>query len=685
MIIYATSVILSACLLFLVQPLIAKIIFPWFGGTSSVWSAALVFFQLTLLCGYAYAHWLTTCVRPGRQWLVHAALLIAACALLPILPASHWRPTDGSDPTIRILLLLTTTVGLPSLLLSAASPLLQVWYLRRNAHTTPYWLFAWSNAGSLAALLSFPLLLEPAFEAHTLAISWSVAFAAFAALCIGVGWMSRAEAHNRTSVAQPTGGTAPRKVQMLLWVVFPACASALLVATSAQLSTNIAPVPLLWVAPLALYLLTFILNFSSRRWYRRDYFFPLVAAALGCMVWLYTNSDAYQSLQYVVPLYLACLFVMCMACHGELVYYAPSPRFLTHFYVLVALGGALGGIFVGVVAPSIFDTWLELPLLLILLAVLMLAVQWNRGSSSGLLRLVRCAMIAGVTMLSLTLLGNEKRIRDENILVSRNFYGVLRVRDYGEPQARRSLINGTISHGYQFTSPAHRYIAGSYFAASSEMGRTLEALQTRGPVRFGVIGLGVGVLTSYARHGDYARVYEINPDVVDIARHYFSFLSSADARGADVKVLTGDARLSLERQTPQHFDMLAVDAFSSDAIPVHLLTNEAVELYFRHLQPDGVLAVHISNRYLDLTPVCQRAAQHVGRSAVLVRSPADDMSNASDWVLITSNQALLSSPFFTGADMQPLVPFLSFRGWTDQYTSLWPVLSLGHRALGAPP
>jgi SAM-dependent methyltransferase len=283
------------------------------------------------------------------------------------------------------------------------------------------------------------------------------------------------------------------------------------------------------------------------------------------------------------------------------------------------------------------------------------------------------------------MLQTELKARDDNLFVSRNFYGVLRVRDYGEPYARRALINGTISHGHQFTSPERRNIAGSYFSASSGVGRALEALQTSGPIRFGVIGLGAGVLTSYARLGDYARIYEINPDVVDIARKYFSFLSSGNERGANVQVVTGDARLSLEHQPPQHFDLLAVDAFSSDAIPVHLLTNEAVDLYFRHLQPDGVLAIHISNRYLDLTPVCLRAAEHVHRSAILIRSPADDMANASDWVLITSNQALLSHPLFTGAHMQSLQTSPSFDGWTDQHTSLWPVLSLGHRALGAPP
>ena len=685
-IIYAATVVVGACLLFLVQPLIAKLIFPWFGGSSAVWTAALVFFQVCLLGGYAYAHWLATRVRSSRQWLIHCVLLVGCCALMPILPSDRWRPMGTEDPTTQILLLLAATVGLPSLLLSATSPLLQVWFMRRQGSAIPYWLFALSNLGSLVALLSFPLLLEPTFRSHTLAIGWSIAFVAFAALCSCVAWMSR-PGLSRTEVVpdtnrSETSGHPPTVFQMSLWVLFAACGSAILLAATTQLSTNVAPIPLLWVVPLALYLLSFILNFGSRRFYHRVNFFPWLAAALGCMAWLYIHSETHQDIQYVIPLYLAGLFVICMVCHGELVHRSPASPYLTRFYLLIALGGALGGIFVGVIAPVVFDTYLELPMLLILVAGLMVALQWRRKGSGGLLWPVRLAMVAGSSMLAGTLLLAEMHTRDENLLVSRSFYGVLRVRDYADQQlARRSLIHGTIGHGYQYTAEAQRDIAGSYFATNSGVGRALAALQAQGPVRFGVIGLGAGVLTSYARSTDYLRIYEIDPDVVDISGRYFTFLSRARDRGADVQVLIGDARLTLERQEPQHFDVLVVDAFSSDAIPTHLLTNEAMEVYFRHLRPDGVLAVHISNRYLDLAPVCLRAAEHLNRMAWLIRSPADKMSHASDWVLITSNRELLDHPSFTGAHPQPAQAAASFRGWTDQYSSVWPVLSLGRRAM----
>lgn len=677
---YAATVVASACLLFLVQPLIAKIIFPWFGGASAIWSVALVFFQVCLLCGYAYAHWLATRIQPRRQWIFHAALLIAGCALMPILPSEAWRPVDGDEPTIRILLLLTATVGLPSMLLSSTSPLLQVWYMRRSGHEIPFWLFALSNFGSLIALLSFPLLLEPVFDSHTLAIAWSVVFVAFTAACICVAWTSRADIRARPAIAE--SGPAPNMLQMSLWVLFSACGSALLVATSAQLTTNVAPIPLLWVVPLALYLLSFILNFSSRRAYHRTLYFPWVALSLGCMAWLYMHGDEHQDIQYVIPLYLACLFVICMACHGEVAARIPAARFVTRFYLLIAFGGALGGMFVAVVAPTVFETYLELPLLLILIAELMVALQWRRRGSRRTLWLVRSAMVGGVIVLVICLVSTELRTRDENLLVSRNFYGAMRVRDYDSPPpARRSLINGTIGHGYQYSYEGFLDVPGSYFSATSGAGRAVRAVQSQGqPVRLGIVGLGAGVLTSYGRRDDELVLYEINPEVVRVAGEYFTFLSRARERGASLSIVTGDARLMLERQQPRNFDVLVIDAFSSDAIPTHLLTNEAFELYVRHLKPDGVLAIHISNRYLDLAPVCLRGAEHVHRSAWVLRDPKNEMSDASDWVLITSSQALLSSPAFEGAHPRPADADESFHGWTDHYSSLWPVLSLSRKA-----
>lgn len=680
---FAITVILGACLLFLVQPLIAKMILPWFGGTSSVWSAALVFFQASVLAGYCYAHWLTTHVQPRTQRLIHAALLLVACVSMPIVPSDALRPTAEGDPTLQILWLLTATVGLPALTLSSTSPLLQVWYMRRLGSEPPYWLFAWSNAGSLLALLSFPLLLEPAFNAHVLAWGWSGVFVLFAVLSIAVAYLSRdAVTPVPTEQKQVSPAAAPNLGQMVIWVALAAGASGLLVTVSANMSANVAPIPLLWVVPLALYLLTFIMAFSGRRFYHPTWYFPLLALAIGCMGFLYTQSLANWPIQYVIPAYLVSLFIICLACHGELVARRPAARFLTRFYLLIALGGALGGAFVGVIAPNVFSTYVELPVLLVVIAELYVLLQWYRRGSRRTLWLVRLAMVAGVITLVVHLMLAEIEMRRGNLLVQRNFYGVLTVRDdlaRGE-LSRRHLVHGSISHGYQYLNDSYRNLRASYFSTNSGVGRALTALQAEGPVRFGVVGLGVGVMSGYARNGDYVRLYEINPDVVAIADRYFTFLPNARRSGADLDVLLGDARLTLERQAPQQFDLLAIDAFSSDAIPSHLLTNEAFELYFKHLRPNGVLAVHISNRYVDLVPVCARAAEHVGKSARVVRSLSDGLFDTSIWVLITADPALFDLSQFQDASMYPATASPTFAGWTDQYSSLWPVLNLSGKA-----
>lgn len=686
-VLYSVTVILSACLLFLVQPLIAKIILPWFGGASSVWSAALVFFQVCVLGGYSYAHWLTSQARPPMQRFIHGGLLIAGCALMPILPSEAWRPTGATEPTLQILLLLTATVGLPSLLLSATSPLLQVWYMRRMGSEAPYWLFALSNAGSLLALLSFPFLLEPAFTARVLALGWSGLFVLFAALCLGVAYMSRAADPPKEQEVRQVDTTerhepAPSIVQMVLWVLLAASASGLLVAVSANLSANVAPIPLLWVLPLALYLLTFIMAFGSRKFYHPTWFFPPLALAIGCMAYLYTQSIANWPIQFVIPLYLASLFVVCMACHGEVVLRRPSAAYLTRFYLLISLGGALGGVFVAVLAPMLFDTHLELPILLVVIAELYVILQWHRRGSRRTLWLVRIAMVGGVVGLLGHLMLAEIEARKGNLLVQRNFYGVLSVRDdfSSEALARRHLVHGTISHGYQYLNDIYRYLPASYFSPHSGVGLALTALQSEGPLRFAVVGLGVGVMSSYVRKNDYARFYEINPDVVSIADEYFTFVPQARKSGADFAVLLGDARVTLEKQPPQQLDLLAIDAFSSDAIPTHLLTNEAFELYFKHLKPEGVLAVHISNRYVDLVPVCARGAQHVNRPARVVRSLSDGTFDTSIWVLISTNEALLAQPQFQGSNVYSAKAKPDFMGWTDQYSSVWPLLNLSGTA-----
>jgi hypothetical protein len=677
MLVYAATIVLSAFLLFLVQPLVTKIILPWFGGSAAVWSAALMFFQTSVLVGYGYAYWLTRRVQPLKQFFVHAALLLASCAVLPILPSPDWRPPDGSNPTLRILILLSITIGLPCFLLSSTGPLLQVWYVRRTGSDMPYRLFALSNLGSVVALLSFPLIIEPHLDSRVQAYAWSGVFVVFVALCAYAAWLSRGHLLPDQDGSAATNDPPPM-ASKALWVALSACASAMLIAVTTHLTADVAPIPLLWVVPLALYLLTFVLTFGTNRFYSRKALLPWLVSVLAWMA--YSITAVTLNIQYAIPLYLVGLFLCCTACHGELARRRPSPAYLASYYLWIALGGALGGTFVTLIAPSLFDTFLELPVLLVAVAAVGLAPMWRSEGTSPGIWLQRGALVAGISLFALYLARSEITSREADLRTVRNFYGVLRVRDtdVGTPMATRILINGTTQHGSEPLVGDRDRLPGSYYAPDSGVGAAILALQTQGAIRYGVIGLGAGVMAGYARKGDYLRIYEINPATLPIAEQMFTFLSHATAAGADADVLMGDARLTLEKQPRQQFDLLVVDAFSSDAIPVHLLTQEAFRLYFQHLKADGVLAVHVSNQYLDLIPVCARAAELFHRSAVVVDSLENQQSFAksSNWVLVTSNRTLYQRTQFTGTDMKPARVDGAFTAWTDQYSSLWPLVRL---------
>ena len=683
MTLYAVTIFLSAFLLFQVQPLIAKMILPWFGGSAAVWSASMLFFQLTLLAGYAYAHISIRFLKPRAQMILHGALLAASCLLLPILPSPVWRPTQAGDPTIRILELLAATIGLPYFLLSSTSPLLQAWYVRRTGSGVPYRLFALSNFGSMLALVSFPFLVEPRLATRPQAYSWSGLYVGFALLCAFTAWVSRAadDSLPQREVVEGPPAQRPTGWQLAFWVMLAAVASVLLVSVTNHMSENVAPIPLLWVLPLALYLLTFIFAFESDRIYIRWLFIPLLIPALGGIAYMIYASDGNLDIRRAIPGFSAALFVCCMFCHGELARRRPAPQYLTLFYLMVSLGGALGGVFVALIAPRAFPAYWELPLGAVVCGLLAVMAIWGlRVPKLGAWPL-RVVMLAGVGVLAGYFVQKESKISKHLVLQTRNFYGPLEVKDDlpTEDYAERTLLHGTINHGSQLLDPVLRYVTTSYYGKRSGVGRAMVALQARGPLRAGVIGLGSGVLNNYGRKGDYFRTYEINPLIERIAQSLFTFYPHSPA---DKAILMGDARLTLEQQLaaggPQNFDILAVDAFSSDAIPVHLLTREAVRLYFRHLKPSGVLALHISNRYLDLKPVCEGGAEAVGRQAWVVEDEGDQAGyfSASTWVLVTSDLAIYKSDSFKDAYSYQLSPKKGFRAWTDDYSNLFQILNV---------
>jgi SAM-dependent methyltransferase len=677
MILYAFTILVSAFLLFQVQPVIAKIILPWFGGSAAVWTVCMLFFQLVLLLGYLYAHAVIRYLKPRMQMVVHTVVLAASAVVLPVYPHVSWKPAPGDEPTMRILGLLAVTIGLPYFMLSTTGPLLQAWYARRFKGSMPYRLYALSNAGSMFALLSYPVLFEPMFTTHQQAGMWSVGYGLFVVLCavtaIRSGNAAAADLVAEVEDAVPK----PSPKQYLMWLLLPAMASVLLLAITNHLSQNVAAIPFLWVLPLSIYLLTFILCFEGSGWYRRNPYLQLLAVALGSMAYtLKFDTTGSVSIKILVPLFAAGLFTCCMVCHGELARLKPDPRYLTHFYLMMSAGGALGGLLVGLVAPKVFNALYEMPLGLAACGILVVWVL-RQDDEAEWFRRLPAMLLAVVLVLALTVfVGMQVRdmVRGARLL-ARNFYGGLRVRDSGTPaelESTRTLTHGTINHGEEYLNPARRDLPTTYYGPNTGIGIAIRAKQKTGAaLRVGVIGLGTGTIAAYGRLGDYYRYYEINPLVLGLAHTEFFFLNDCKAK---IDVAMGDARLSLEREEPENFDVLAVDAFSSDSIPVHLLTKEAMLLYFRHLRPDGILAVHISNRYLDLQPVLLGETRATGKIARVVDTDDDDTQDVfgATWVLIVSPES--GFPPEVMAESAPVRTQRYVRLWTDDYSNLFQIL-----------
>lgn len=682
---YALTIFTGAFLLFLVQPLIGKYILPWFGGGPGVWTTCMLFFQVLLLGGYAYAHWLTSQLRPRTQALVHLALLGAALALLPITPSDAWKPAAGHDPVSGILLLLTVSVGLPYFVLSSTGPLLQRWFSVRHPGVSPYRLYALSNAGSLLALVSYPFLVEPTLSRPTQAALWSWGMVGFALLCGYCAWGLRQAPVGATAppIDSPNAGPViapPSWRRRLLWLALPAVASVLLLAMTNKLCQDVAVIPFLWVLPLSLYLLTFIISFDSPRWYSRRWFGPALLLALGWVVSVMLIGTKVPLLHQIAA-YSGALFVCCMVCHGELYRLKPAPQQLTGFYLLISAGGALGGLLVAVLAPLIFSDFFELHLGLFVCAVLAAAVFL--GDPTGPLHRGRAFWWAGscfvVALICLGLaLGYEAREGKKDAIVSsRNFYGTLTVFEYHEvtlDERYYLLQHGKITHGLQFLDPGANRWPTTYYGESSGVALALRHFPRQQGQRIGLVGLGTGSLAVYAKRGDYLRIYEINPAVKQLATTAFSYLKESPAK---IEVAMGDARLSMEREPPQQFDVLALDAFSSDAIPAHLLTREAFAIYQRHLKPDGVIAVHISNRHLNLEPVVLRLAEHFKYQTALIDFTEDSEMPwlySCTWILVTNNQKLLQNSRIADAMSPPKTNHPPVRLWTDDYSALFQVL-----------
>ena len=657
MLLYVLSVFLSAFLVFQIQPVIARTILPWFGGTPAVWSSVMLFFQVALTGGYAYAYWLIGRVHARKQGGLHMLLLGVSLALIiglgivwpsPVTPSVAWKPAGAEWPVARIVAILTLAVGLPYFALATNGPIMQAWSARAFPGRSPYWLYALSNVGSLLALVTYRVLIEPFFTVQQEGWAWSVGYLLFVALTGCTSVRSRrqaAEVPPETAAGQAAPPVVlPSRLIQCLWMALSAVASVMLLAVTSHITQEVAVVPFLWILPLAIYLFTFVLAFSGERRYHR----PLFSALLAMMsvTCIYVTLHPGTSMTGQITCFSVSLFVACMVAHGELYRLRPDPAYLTRFYVMISVGGAIGGAFVNLVAPAVFSGYWELQIGWAVLWLLMAVLTFVRPTTElpRRWRTEHDAVVGGLAVASVVVVlsGYSKLVHATgDVYRERNFYGVLRV---GQDKEHRSytLVHGVTVHGTQFRDPAMRNTPTTYYWGGSGIGLVLVNHPRYGRgMRVGVLGLGVGTLAAYGRSGDVYRFYEINPLVLRLANGqggYFSFLRDS---AADVRVVPGDARISLERELAagerQRFDVLVLDTFNSDAIPVHLITREAFAVYLEHLSPEGVIAAHISNQHLDLTPVLWQVALEYGLRMVLIRVPAlaeQDASSPSEWMVL---------------------------------------------------
>jgi spermidine synthase len=656
--------------------MIGKFILPWFGGTPAVWSTAMLFFQVLLTGGYAYAYWL---IKRSRQGWIHIALLGMTLSLMtalglggasPITPSADMRPAVAGFPMFDIFLLLTVSVGLPYFVLAANGPLMQAWFSRIFPEQSYARLYALSNFGSLLGLLAYPILIEPSLTLLRQGWAWSGGFVFFALVAGILSYRARDEG---AVVAHVFATEKPSPSLRILWIILSGTASLFLLSVTNQVSQEVAVIPFLWIVPLGIYLLSFIFAFSDSRWYDRRVYALLFSIASLAMLWVLTHAVSLNVLVQIA-IYNLLLFLASMICHGELYRLRPHADHLTSFYLMVSLGGAAGGIFVNLIAPFIFTGYWEFYLAWLITIVLLVVMLLPRYSAQVNLqaRAMSLSFLVGVLLLSFGLnrYGNA-------LYVERNFYGVIRVREMDKKA--NSMIHGMTVHGIQYVDDRAR--ATTYYVEDSGVGLLLlNHPKHRQNLRVGVLGLGVGTLATYAQAGDVYRFYEINPVVVRLAEGeggYFTFLSDSQA---DITVVEGDARISLEQELAagqkQNFDVLVLDTFSSDSIPVHLVTKEAFALYLDQLAPDGVIAAHISNRHLDLRPVFWQLAQKFGLEIVQVNRPAssDDNGFPSEWILLARDPASLEISAIKSHAVSFEGYTTAIKLWTDDYSNLFQIL-----------
>ena len=664
---FAAAIFLSSALLFLIEPIAGKRILPLLGGSAAVWTACLVFFQCALLLGYFTAHWLVSRASDRVQVGVYLGLLLLSLIQLIVAPN---LAASSAHPIATVLWLLSVSIGIPFVTLSATSPLLQAWYARTEGSSRPYRLYSVSNIGSMLALIVYPWLIEPRLSVREQVTALVIGFVLLVMVCAAIAFSARKSAMTMESVTSSTDSldrptpTADR----MLWIALAACGSLLLSAITTHISQNVATIPLLWVVPLIAYLLSFVVAFAGERWRPRPLMIVLGMAGLATASYLVYKGILSIPIRRAAALFCASLFCMCLFLHSELYRLRPAARELTSFYFYVAAGGAIGAIIVGVIAPSVLPGNYELAFGFACVGILGLIVTWSIGWLARSISFCTTVVMIGI------IIGQVRNDRTNNVLRIRNFYGTLHVTE-GEDGVlaaiERTLYNGVISHGQQVFRTDLSETPTTYYGRESGVGLAIDLCCAGRPRRIGVIGLGAGTIAAYGQPGDTIRFYDINPVVEGIARSKFRYLRDSPAK---VDVVIGDARVSLENEPPQRYDVIAVDAFSGDAIPVHLIDAQALNVYKRHLAPGGIVAFHVSNRYLNLKPVVAQIAGREGMKVAYISNDGDDPKDvwSSDWVLVTANENFLNDSTVVAAT-SAIDSIPGLRLWTDDYNSLLPI------------
>lgn len=716
---YAT-IITGSFLLFLTQPMIARMALPRLGGAPAVWNSAMLVYQLLLLGGYAYAHWLAR-LQPKRQATIHLVLFAVAALWLPIGLTSS-SPSSDMSPIVWVPWFLLISIGPLFFMVSAQAPLMQRWFSLEEARGEPYALYAASNLGSFAGLICYPILVEPLFTLQQQSVLWTSIYALLVLLVAGCALTIPA---SKVAAAQTVRSPAPSTARTLLWIVLAAVPSGLMLSTTTHLTTDIVAVPLLWVLPLGLYLLSFVVAFARRR--GPSEFITQVAPVVILIAGGVAFASGSQRPLFSATLGLSLLFVVAVTLHVELYRLRPATDRLTSFYLAMSFGGMLGGAFCALLAPVLFDWAYEHPLLILAAALLIpqmaliprLERLWANRSRGNLLAVVlvftafllsllgknslyalpawatwtvlglivaiavfslgqRYVFAACLCAMMLNYGGWHELWRSLENSRTRSYFGIYSVTDQRRAKIR-TLAHGTTTHGLQLLDPSRARQPTTYYTSNSGVGQAmLSAERLYGPnARIAVIGLGTGTLGCYRKPGQTWSFFEIDPAMVKIARNRFSFLANC---APDAQIVLGDARLKMAEQPTRSLDIIAVDAFSSDAVPMHLLTHEAMQVYGRALAEDGMLVVHVSNRYLDLEPVIAAAAEKGGwRAALLNHQPLNDdaYTDASTWIVLSRDEAKLRDLLARStseAPWAPLTPRLGFDGWSDDYASIIPLM-----------